>query len=88
MLDFDKETVDALVEWAESTTFPKQIELSENEKIINSSAFVQSCLCDIRRHYPDPIYAPSIERLYRLRECMEKRSADSDKHSADSDKHS
>lgn len=83
MLDFDKETVDSLVEWAKSTTFPKQIELSETEKIINSSAFVQSCLVDIRRHYPNPIYAPSVERLYRLREYMEKHSSDSEKRSSD-----
>lgn len=69
---YDKESVDALVEWAKNTSYPEQLTLNDAESIFNMAKFVQSNLNDIAAHYPDEFYHPAITRLYQLKEMMEK----------------
>ncbi|EJX07366.1 hypothetical protein EVA_04522 [gut metagenome] len=33
--------------------------------------YVQANIYDIKDHYPDPFYHPSITRLYRLKDALE-----------------
>lgn len=58
---YDEDSVKAIVHWALTAQLPTQIELSESENIH-----------DINQHFPDPFYNPSIDRLYRLKEFIER----------------
>lgn len=68
---YDEESINALVEWAKTTTFPQQIVLSDSENIVNVKRYVHANLSDIKVHYPDDFYNPAITRLYRLKERLE-----------------
>lgn len=73
---YDKESVKALVDWAENTTFPKgDLQMNAAEQICDINKYVSSCLSDIKEHYPNPIYNPSVTRLYKLKELLEKKAA-------------
>lgn len=69
---YDEESVQAIVEWARSVQLPKEAALSESEHITDTSLYVHANICDINQHYPDPFYNPAIDRLYRLKEFVEK----------------
>ena len=64
---YDEESVNALVKWAETATFPEQVMLSDAENIFDVKRYVS----DIAAHYPDEFYNPAITRLYRLKDKME-----------------
>lgn len=68
---YEEESVKKLIEWAGSAKLPKEIVLSKCEHILDVNKFVQANLYDIKAHYPDPFYNPSIDRLYRLKEKVE-----------------
>ncbi|WP_300703232.1 hypothetical protein [Bacteroides sp.] len=68
---YDEESVNTLIEWAKTTTFPKTVKLSEAENIFDVKRYVQANLSDIAAHYPDAFYNPSITRLYQLKEKLE-----------------
>ncbi|MDE5709900.1 hypothetical protein [Bacteroides sp.] len=68
---YDEESVQALIEWAKSTSFPQEARLSDAENIADVKRFVQANLSDIKIHYPDEFYHPAITRLYRLKELLE-----------------
>lgn len=68
---YDEDSVKALVEWASTAQFPKEIRLTEAEHIVNVALYVQANLYDIEEHYPDPFYNPAITRIYRIKEWME-----------------
>lgn len=69
---YDEESVIKIVEWAKSANLPKEIVLSESEHIFDTKLYISANIYDIRDHYPDPFYNPSIDRLYRLKEFAEK----------------
>ncbi len=69
---YDEESVKALVEWAQNTTFPQEIVLNEGEKIYDVKRFIEVTLIDIKEHYPIPTFNTSIKHLYELKEAMEK----------------
>ena len=71
---YDEDSVKALIEWATTTQFPKEIRLTEAEHITDVALFVQTNIYDIEEHYPDPVYFPAITRIYRIREWMESRN--------------
>ena len=56
---YDEDSVKALIEWATTTQFPKEIRLTEAEHITDVALFVQTNIYDIEEHYP----IPSIFRL-------------------------
>ncbi len=66
--DYSEESVKALIEWARSAKFPKELKLSGSESIIDLPKYVQADIYTIEQHYPDPYYNPSIDRLYRIKE--------------------
>ena len=68
---YDEESVNALMKWAENTQLPKELQLSEAEKIVNLRQYVVANINDIKAHYPDEFYNPAITRLYRLKEKLE-----------------
>ena len=68
---YDEESVNALVKWAETATFPEQVMLSDAENIFDVKRYVRANLSDIAAHYPDEFYNPAITRLYRLKDKME-----------------
>lgn len=68
---FDEDSVKSLIAWAESTSFPQSVTLSDAENIVDVKRFVQANFSDIDAHYPDVFYNPAITRLYRLKEYME-----------------
>ena len=68
---YDEESVNALMRWAENAQLPKEVQLSEAEKIMDTKQYVQANLSDIRAHYPDEFYNPAIQRLYRLKSKVE-----------------
>lgn len=68
---YDEESVNRLVEWAKTTTFPKQIRLTDAENIFNVERYVSANLSDIAAHYPDAFYNPAVTRLYQLKDKME-----------------
>lgn len=68
---FDEESVNALMEWADNVQLPKELRLSDSEKIMDVKQYIQANLNDIKEHYPDGFYNPSIIRLYRLKEKLE-----------------
>ena len=63
---YDEESVNALMKWAEHAQLPKELQLSEAEKIVNLRQYVVANINDIKAHYPDEFYNPAITRLYRL----------------------
>ena len=69
--NYDEESVNALMKWAENALLPKEVTLSEAEHIFDTSMYVHANICDINRHYPDPFYNPAIDRLCRLKKYME-----------------
>lgn len=69
--NYDEESVNALMKWAENAQLPKEVMLSESEHIIDTSMYVHANICDIKQHYPDAFYNPAIDRLYRLKEVIE-----------------
>lgn len=68
---YDEESVNAVMEWAANAQLPNDLQLSESEKITNVKQYVQANISDIKAHYPDAFYNPSIVRLYRLKEKLE-----------------
>ena len=69
--NYDEESVNALMKWAENALLPKEVTLSEAEHIFDTSMYVHANICDINQHYPDPLYNQAIDRLYRLKKYME-----------------
>ncbi|MCS2340533.1 hypothetical protein NXV89_12365 [Bacteroides uniformis] len=69
--NYDEESVNALMKWAQTTRLPKEVTLSEAEHIFDTSMYVNANICDIKQHYPDTFYNPAIDRLYRLKEFIE-----------------
>ena len=69
--NYDEESVNALMKWAENAQLPKEVMLSESEHIIDTSMYVHANICDIKQHYPNAFYNPAIDRLYRLKEVIE-----------------
>lgn len=69
---YDEESVKAIMNWAETVQLPKEVILSESEHIYDTSLYIQANINDIRQHYPDAFYNPAIDRLYRLKEFVEK----------------
>lgn len=72
--NYDEESVNTLMEWAANAQLPNELQLSESEKITNTKQYVLANLNDIKAHYPDPFYNPSILRLYRLKEKLDEES--------------
>lgn len=68
---YDEESVKALINWAENAQLPKEVILSEAERITDPKIYVQTNIYDIKEHYPDPFFNPAIDRLYRLKEFVE-----------------
>ena len=64
---YDEESVNALVKWAETATFPEQVMLSDAENIFDVKRYVRANLSDIAATYPDEFYNPAITRLYRIK---------------------
>ena len=50
---YDEESVNALMKWAENAQLPKELQLSEAEKIVNLRQYVVANINDIKAHYPD-----------------------------------
>lgn len=69
--DYSEDAVLSIMEWAKSAKLPKEVNLSEAEHIYDTSIYVRANINDIKAHYPDPFYNPSIDRLYRLKEIVE-----------------
>lgn len=69
--NYDEESVNALMKWAENAQLPKEVMLSEAEHIFDTSMYVNANICDIKQHYPDAFYNPAIDRLYRLKGFIE-----------------
>lgn len=69
--DYSEDAVLSIMEWAKSANLPKGVDLSEAEHIYDTSIYVRANINDIKAHYPDPFYNPSIDRLYRLKEIVE-----------------
>lgn len=70
--NYDEESVNAIIKWAESAQLPKEVVLSEAEHITDTSIYVRANINDIKQHYPDAFYNPAIDRLYHLKEFVEK----------------
>lgn len=68
---YDEESVNALKEWASNAQLPKELQMSESEKIEDTERYVRANLNDIEEHYPDAFYNSPIRRLYRLKELLE-----------------
>ena len=69
--NYDEESVNALINRAETAQLPQEVTLSEAEHIFDTSLYVNANICDIKHHYPDAFYNPAIDRLYRLKEFVE-----------------
>ena len=69
--NYDEESVKSIIKWAETAQLPKEIILSEAERITDPKIYVQTNIYDIKEHYPDPFFNPAIDRLYRLKEFVE-----------------
>ena len=70
--NYDEESVNALMKWAESAQLPREVVLSEAEHITDTSIYVRANINDIKQHYPDAFYNAAINRLYRLKEFVER----------------
>lgn len=69
--NYEEESVNALIKWAESAQLPKEVVLSEAEHITDTGIYVRANINDIKQHYPDVFYNAAINRLYRLKEFVE-----------------
>lgn len=69
--NYEEESVNALIKWAESAQLPKEVVLSEAEHITDTKIYVRANINDIKQHYPDAFYNAAINRLYRLKEFVE-----------------
>ena len=69
--EYDEQTVRDIIEWATHADLPEEVRLTESEYIWNVKRYVEANIYDIRDHYPDPFYNPSITRLIRLKEFVE-----------------
>jgi hypothetical protein len=69
--DYSEDAVLDIMNWVQSAKLPKEVTLSEAEHIYDTSMYVSANINDIKAHYPDPFYNPSIDRLYRLKEIVE-----------------
>ena len=69
--NYDEESVNAIIKWAETAQLPNEVVLSEAEHITDTSIYVRANINDIKQHYPDGFYNPAIKRLYRLKEFVE-----------------
>ena len=69
--DYSEDAVLDIMNWVQSAKLPKEVTLSESEHIYDTSIYVRANINDIKAHYPDPFYNPSIDRLYRLKEIVE-----------------
>ena len=69
--NYDEESVNALINWAETAQLAQEVTLSEAEHNFDTSLYVNANICDIKQHYPDAFYNPAIDRLYRLKEFVE-----------------
>ncbi len=69
--DYSEESVKALIDWARSAKFLKELKLGGSEKIVDLPKYVQADIYTIEQHYPDLYYNPSIDRLYRIKEKLE-----------------
>lgn len=69
--NYEEESVNALIKWAESADLPKEVPLSAAEHITDTRMYVRANICDIKQHYPDAFYNPAIDRLYRLKDFVE-----------------
>ena len=69
--NYEEESVNAIIKWAESAQLPKEVVLSEAEHIPDTSIYVRANINDIKQHYPDTFYNAAIDRLYRLKEFVE-----------------
>lgn len=69
--NYEEESVNALINRAETAQLPQEVTLSEAEHIFDTSLYVNANICDIKQHYPDAFYNPAIDRLYRLKEFVE-----------------
>lgn len=70
--NYDEESVKALITWAETAQLPQEVTLSAAEHITDTSIYVCANINDIKAHYPDGFYNPAIDRLYRLKEFVER----------------
>lgn len=70
--NYDEESVKALINWAENAQLPQEVILSAAEHITDTSIYVRANIFDIKQHYPDQFYNPAIDRLYRLKEFVER----------------
>lgn len=70
--EYDEDSVKAIMNWAETAQLPKEVILSESEHIYDTSLYIRANINDIKQHYPDVFYNPAIDRLYRLKEFVEK----------------
>lgn len=68
---YDEASVQAIMQWAKSTQFPKEVTLSKAGHIYDIFLYVRANINDIKAHYPDEFYNPAITRLYRLKEFIE-----------------
>ena len=73
---YDEKSVNALIELAKTTSFPKQVTLSDAENIFDVQKYVQANLSDISAHYPDDFYNPAIVRLYQLKDKLENKDTE------------
>ena len=69
---YDEDSVKEIMNWAETAQLPKEVILSESEHIYDTSLYIRANINDIKQHYPDVFYNPAIDRLYRLKEFVEK----------------
>lgn len=69
--NYDEDSVNAIIKWAETAQLPKEVVLSEAEHITDTSIYVRANINDIKQHYPDAFYNAAIDRLYRLKEFVE-----------------
>lgn len=70
--DYSDEAVKALIDWFKDKTLPSEVFLDSATQIYDVQKFVEANVYDIRDHYPDPFFNPSITRLYQLKALMEK----------------
>ena len=69
--NYDEESVNALMKWAENALLPKEVTLSEAEHIFDTSMYVNANICFIKQYYPDVFYIIAFDWLFRLKELME-----------------
>lgn len=68
--EYDEQTVRDIVDWVTHAELPQEVKLGDGEYICDMKRYVEANICDIRDHYPDPFYNPSITRLIKLKEIV------------------